>query len=164
MKNIFKPLYSIIVIALLLTAVACDSSKNITAASEAVSGAIDSSKWKFTATDVMPQYGTSRPADLNYDVSFSNNKLVVYLPYYGKADGGANILSGKSPLDFTSTDFTMDKQKGRKGQWIITIKPNDYREVQSMIFTFYSSGSANLSISMTHRTAISFGGNVEPLK
>jgi len=168
MKNLIRPLYGIAAIALLVTAGACNSSNHAmataTASGEAVVRAIDSSKWKFIATEVMPQYGTSRHADFNYDVKFTNDKLVVYLPYFGKADAGANLLSDKGPLDFTSSNFTIDKRQGKKGQWLVTLVPKDYREVQSMNFTFYPNGNANLSITMTNRTAISFAGNVEPLK
>lgn len=166
MKNLIKPFYGIAAMALLLTASACNSSSHATATAsgEAIVRAIDSSKWKFIATEVMPQYGTSRHADFNYDVKFTNDKLVVYLPYFGKADAGANVFSDKGPLDFTSTNFNIDKRQGKKGQWLVTLVPKDYREVQSMNFTFFSSGNANLSISMTNRTAISFGGNVEPIK
>ena len=152
----------LLVVALLLNA--CGSTKNIPANTAIITQAIDSSKWKFTVNDVMPQYGTSRPANGNYDVVLSNNKLTVYLPYFGRAFSGADILSGTGPLNFTSVDFTTDKLQNKKGQWTITIKTNDYREVQTMSFSFYSNGRANLSIIMSNRSPISYTGTVEAVK
>lgn len=167
MKNIQKYIYSVIVTGILMTIVSCSSSgRGTTTADNAVALAIDSSKWKFTATDVIPQYGGggSRRVDVNQDVKFSNNKLVVYLPYFGRDYTGASAYASKGPLDFTSTDVSIKKQKSTKGRWLITIIPNDNREVQSMNFTIYPNGNANLTITMTNRSGISYSGTVEPVK
>jgi hypothetical protein len=143
---------------------ACDATKNTPASAAALNLAIDSSHWKFVANNMIPQYSGSRPVNGSYDVVCSNNKLTVYLPYFGKADGNANTLSGRGPLDFTSADFSMDKQQNKKGKWTITIIPKDYREVQSMTFTFYNNGSASLGVTMGSRTPVSFTGLVEVAK
>ena len=65
------------------------------------------------------------------------------------------------PLDFISKDFTTDKQLVKPGEWTIKIKPKDNTEVQLMIFTFFSNGTADLSVSMMNRSPISFGGRVD---
>ena len=147
---------------LLLIAVlvnACNSTNRVTIAENenTITYAPDSS-WTFTAAEVMPQYGSTRHADGNYSVNYSNNKLVVYLPYFGRAYSGANVLSSTGPLDFTTNKFTITQKETKKGHWSITIKPKDYNEVQSMNFMFYDNGSANLSVTMTNRTPISFTG------
>jgi hypothetical protein len=147
---------------ILVIATACNSSNNIIA-TDTVNNAVDSS-WIFTATDVMPQYGASRHADGSYSVNFSNNKLVVYLPYFGRAYSGADVFSRTGPLDFTSNKFVINKRQTKKGHWSITIKPKDYSEVQSMNFMFYDNGSANLSVTMSNRTPISFTGSVSGFK
>jgi hypothetical protein len=125
---------------------------------------LSDSNWVFTATDVMPQYGSARRADGNYAVSFANNKMVVYLPYFGKAYSGVNVFSNTGPLDFTTTNFAITKKQTKKGHWSIIIKPKDYNEVQSMNFMFYDNGNANLSVTMTNRTPISFNGTVSGFK
>ncbi len=167
MKKIAR-FYSIVVMMSGLTVLinACNSTNRVTAAETAniVTKAIDSSKWVFVPVDIMPQYGTSRHADPNFSVTYNNNKLIVYLPYFGRAFSGADVLSTKGPLDFTSTDFTISKRETKKGHWSISIKPKDYREVQAMNFMFYSNGSANLSVTMTNRTGISFSGTVDGWK
>ena len=134
-----------------------------TATSTAVTNALDNNKWKFIATQVMPQYGESRQANGNYDIRFTKDTMVVYLPYFGKADGGANLMSGKGPLDFTSTNFTFSKKQNKKGLWVISITPNDTREVSALNFTISNTGYANLSVTMSNRTGISFNGTAEPL-
>ena len=119
--------------------------------------------WIFTPSAANPQSGRARQLTGGYSVTLSGTKLVAYLPYYGEADGGADLLSSHGPLDFTSTDFASDVHTN-KGAWNITVKPRDYSEVQSMDFTFYDNGTAYLSVIMLHRSAISFTGNVAQIK
>jgi Domain of unknown function (DUF4251) len=167
MKKIQNYIYSIIVTGLLMTAVSCSSSgQSAVTSNNAIMLAIDSGKWKFTATDAIPQYGGggSRRLDANQDIRYSNNKLVVYLPYFGRDYTGVSAYASKGPLDFTANDITIKKQKSTKGRWLITIVPNDNREVQSMNFTIYPNGNANLAVTMTNRSGISYSGTVEPMK
>ena len=165
MKKIMQ-LWGIGLLVLMIAAVsACNSTNRVTDAGTVKnSNRANDSSWIFTAIDVMPQYGASRHADGNFAVNYSTNKLVVYLPYFGRAYSGADVFSRTGPLDFTSNNFTITKREGKKGHVSITIKPKDYNEVQSMNFTFYNNGSANLSVTMTNRTAISFTGTVSGLK
>ncbi|MGC4100773.1 DUF4251 domain-containing protein [Ferruginibacter sp.] len=168
MKKICNPFYSLAFLLLLAVSTSsCNSGKQLTAAAtpEQVAGAIDSSKWIFWANDVMPQFGTNRNVSGDgYTVSFSGDKLLVYLPYYGKAYSGGAAYTGKSPLDFTSANFTIDKQQAKEKQWEITIKPKDNSEVQAMNFTIFSSGSANLNIIMTNRSGINYNGTIRVKK
>jgi hypothetical protein len=166
MKKIINSLYSIAAISVILTAAACNPTKHaavVAATSTTVTNAINNNKWKFTASQVMPQYGEARQANGTYDVRLSNDTLTVYLPYFGKADGGANVMSDKGPLDFTSTNFTIDKKQNKKGQWLITIAPKDNREVRALSFTFSTGGYAYLTATMSNRTGISFSGTIVQL-
>jgi hypothetical protein len=165
MKRIIQ-LFATGSLLLAIAITACNSTNRVTAAETAknISRAVDSSSWIFTPVDVIPQYGSPRHADGNFSVNFNNNKLVVYLPYFGRAYSGADVFSRTGPLDFTSTKFAITKRETKKGHTSITIKPLDYNEVQSMNFMFYSNGSANLSVTMTNRTAISFSGTVTGIK
>ena len=121
----------------------------------------DTANWIFSPTTVLPQFGTSRPVTGSYSVTYFKNKVSVYLPYFGKAYAGADIYSGNSPLDFTSVNYTMEKQPAKKGGWTIILVPKDYSEVESMRFTFYDNGNATLDVTMRSRSPISFYGNVE---
>ena len=141
----------------------CSSAKEITsiATPEEITQAINNDHWKFSPTYVTPSYGRSRNLTSEYFVSTNNNNLVVALPYFGKFNSAAGAMNG-NPLDFTSAKFDLSKENKSNGGWTVTIKNPD-PEVQSMLFTFYDNGSAQLMITMTNRTGISYSGTVAPL-
>lgn len=130
-----------------------------------IKAAIDSNRWVFTPQQATPQYGRIRN-NLTSDFSLTckGSTLLVYLPYYGRATAGADVLSGKGPLDFTSTDLDISKQQTQPGQWNITIKPRDNTEVQQMIATFFSNGSASLDVILTNRSGIRYSGVIAPVR
>ena len=165
MKRIINYQLSIISACLSITILfnACSSAKEITsiATPEEITQAINNDHWKFSATHVTPSYGSSRDLTSEYFVSTNNNNLVVALPYFGKLNSPAGALNG-NPLDFTSTSFNLSKEIKGNGGMTVTIKNPD-PEVQSMVFTFFDNGSAQLIITMTNRTGISYSGRVAPV-
>ena len=142
---------------------ACSSAKEITTATpEQITRAINSDHWRFSADFVNPTYGRSRNLTSEYFVTANNGKLAVALPYFGKLNSPAGAMNG-NPLDFESTSFNLSKETRNDGGWVITIKsPNP--EVQSMVFTFFDNGSAQLNITMSNRSAISYSGTVAPVQ
>ncbi len=167
MKQQLNPfLYvSLLTIFVLLCFTGCSPGKEVsTASKEEIAQAIGVDAWKFTALFVNPQYGRSRNVNGSYLVKFNREKMEVYLPYFGRAYGGADVMSGRSPLDFTTTDFSFEKEQDRKGAWVITIKPKDYSEVQIFLFTLEGNGRAELNIQLTNRSPISFRGIIDPVK
>ena len=163
MKRIIN--LQLLIIPICLTAIVlfngCSSAKEITKATpEEITHAVNNGQWKFTADHVSPAYGSSKNLTSDYFVNANNNKLVVALPYYGRLNSASGAMNG-NPLDFESTSFNLTKENRRDGGWLVTIKdPNP--EVQSMIFTFYDNGNAQLNITMTNRSAISYSGKVMP--
>jgi uncharacterized lipoprotein len=143
--------------------IACSSSKQVTAQStpEEITSAINNDRWNFTADIAMPSYGSTKNLSGGYVVIFKKDTLTVALPYYGKLNSPAGAMNG-NPLDFESKDFKISKEEKKAGEWYVTIKPVS-SEVQSMAFTFFSNGSAQLNIIMTNRTGISFSGKVGPV-
>lgn len=141
----------------------CSSSKQAAASfsKEAVTEAINKNEWVFTANYAMPQTGRSRITNGLYTVTYSDNKFVVYLPYFGRAYT-APIGSSQGPLDFTTSDFDVVKNQKKEGEWDIVLKPKDNREVQSLNFTLYDNGAADVNATLTNRTPISFRGTVAP--
>jgi hypothetical protein len=141
---------------------ACSSAQEITTATPAqITDAVNNNHWKFYATFVSPSYGSSKSLTTEYFVTTDNNKITVALPYYGKLNSASGALGG-NPLDFTSTSFNLSKENRSNGGWRVTVKDPD-PEVQLMVFTFFDNGSAQLSITMTNRTGISYTGKVTPL-
>lgn len=127
--------------------------------------AITSDRWIFIANQAIPQRGRAQMLTTRYTVLCNSDTIKSALPYFGRAYT-AVIGETTSPLDFTSTDFSFNKNDNGKGQskWTVTIKPNDYREVQSYTFTLFPNGSAQLNVQLTNRSPISFSGTVMPVK
>ena len=143
----------------------CSNKLIASAGQEQVITAIDSSRWTFTPTQVVPQNGRSQQVNgSSYSAILKDGKFDVYLPYYGRAFGSVDLLSGRSPLFFSSSNFSIDKKENGNGKWTIMIKPRDNDNVQSMNFTFFNSGTANVDVILTSRSAISFNGSVAPVK
>lgn len=147
--------------AILIILLSCSSTRPLPAADPvSITHAVDSARWQFVPTQAMPLVGRTRVVTNDFLFQYSSKKITCYLPYFGKANVGANILSGKGPLDFTSVDFTAETLHPKEGQWHISITPKDYNEVQQMSFNLYSNGSATLDVIMTNRSAIRFTGRV----
>lgn len=141
----------------------CSSSKQVTAPATPaeIIKAINNNRWDFSADFAMPSYGRSRNITGGYNVKCLNDTLIVYLPYYGK-NNSPSINSG-NPLDFRSTNFKITEEDKKGGGWLVTIKPAD-TDVQSMIFTFYDNGTAQLNVTLITRSGINFSGKVAPAK
>lgn len=150
-------------ITVTIISLGCSSSKpatGIPVTATALQQAINENKWTFTADYVMPQSGRSRATNGLYTMVANAGKILVQLPYFGRAYSGADVLSGKGPLNFTSSDFNLDKQEKKEGEWRLMLKPNDYREVQSMTMNFYTNGRASVDVLFTNHSPISFRGTI----
>jgi hypothetical protein len=160
----FNSLFLIIITGIF--AGACSSPENATApiAVENMAQVIDTGRWVFSVEQTIPMQGRSRAESGGYTVTYNPGKLLVYLPYIGRADAAANTFLDKSPLDFTSVHFSIDKREKKPGEWHITITPKDYNEVRTMDFIFYDNGRASLDVVLTGRSGISFRGRVDALK
>ena len=145
---------------------ACSGSKMITSAytPEEITRAITDDRWLFAAHYALPTYGRSRDVAGYYDIKCRKDTLSVVMPYFGKSNTTVAPGSSESPLNFQSRKFNIKKEEKTMGEWIVTITPEDYPEVRNMIFSFFSNGSAQLSVAMSTRTNINFTGYVSPLK
>ncbi|MBC7936912.1 MAG: DUF4251 domain-containing protein [Rhizobacter sp.] len=142
----------------------CSTARQTTGTNERVSASIDSSRWTFTVETVMPQQGMTRQPNGTYSVIYKDGKLNVYLPYFGRAFSGADLLQGTNALDFISKDFAVDKEELGTDKWRISFKPNDQRQVQSMTFILFNNGSGSLDIILTNRSPIGYRGTVSKSK
>jgi len=153
------------IVFILATILSCSSTQPLPAADPvSISKAIDSARWQFVPTQAMPLVGRTRVVTSDFVFQYSSKKIMSYLPYFGKANVGADIMSGKGPLDFTSVDFIAETLRPKEGEWHVSIKPKDYSEVQQLSFNLYSNGSATLDVIMTNRSAIRFTGRVQAMK
>jgi hypothetical protein len=142
----------------------CSSSRVKTGVTDPdIPNAIDSNNWVFTVQQVMPIYGRARQPNGNYTVVCKDQKLEVYLPYFGRATAGVDVYTGRGPLDFTADKPLIKKEQIKPGEWRLQVEPG-IREVQTMDFTFYTNGTAHLAVRMSSRSGISYSGTVGPLK
>lgn len=119
----------------------------------------DSKNFIFKARTVYPQTGSSRVLTSEYDLTFSGNKIVSFLPYFGRAYS-ASPYTSDGGIKFTSTDFSYTASQSKKG-WRVTIIPKDANSVQQLYLDVSSSGYATLQVTSSDRQNISFHGVVE---
>lgn len=151
---------AIIAVAFLFIMQGCSTAKQSVNSSyqETITTAINNDNWVFTAQNISPQYGSTRIVNGLYQFAFSKDTIVSYLPYLGRSFAGAYFFNSRGPLDFTDTGFRYSKEQDKNGSWTVTIKPNDNREVQSMVFTLYDNGTSQLNVTLTNRTPVSYSG------
>ena len=164
MKSLKNKLAVLSFLLMPLFFIACSSANNIddTYSQDAIVKAINNNQWTFTANSASPSYGSFRNLTGGYFVTLRNDTLLSALPYYGRLNSAAGALGG-NPLDFRSTNFTVVKNEKKGGGWTVVINRPD-QEVQSMNFSLFDNGSAQLNVVMTNRTGISFSGRVAPAK
>ncbi|HUR66616.1 MAG TPA: DUF4251 domain-containing protein [Chitinophagaceae bacterium] len=139
----------------------CTSTQKTSSSPAEIQSAIQDDRWRFTATRAEPMSGSSRQLVTDYWVDLNKDKVIIALPYYGTAQGtGGGYPTGKGPLDFTSTKFSLTKQQRSNGAWQVILKPQDNTEMLSGTFTFFDNGNATLDIVMSGRSSISYSGNV----
>ncbi len=157
----------VVCIAITTFLLSCSSSQKINNSPEAekIRAAIDTNWWSFKALHMQPQVGRAQMVNGLYTADYAGNKINSYLPYIGRAFSGYDVYSStKSVLDFVSSNFTVEKEQVSANKWVIVVKPQDQKEIQTMTYTLFANGSASLSVTLTNRSPISFTGTVAPLK
>lgn len=142
----------------------CSTSKKLVKLNrDDIKNMVDSSQFIFVADRVNPLRGRTRYLTSSYEVIVKKDSLNCYLPFFGRAFQ-APIDPSKGGIQFTSTNFSYTISTKSKNQWDITIKPNDYADVQQLYFNIFDNGNANLNVVSTYRDGISFSGHIEKLK
>jgi hypothetical protein len=128
-----------------------------------IEAAIAAKQYTFKARTVMPASGSTRPLNSDYDFTISHDSAISYLPYFGRAYQ-APIGRTDNGLNFTSTDFSYTVKEGKKGGWMIQIRPKDAEDVQLVSINVSKAGYGTLHVNSRNRQAISYSGKIEPLK
>ena len=124
---------------------------------------LESRRYRFIPQSVQTQAGRSRQIT-SFSLEVRQDTLISYLPYYGVAYS-ATMGTTEGPLDFKATNITYKSEAGNKGNTQITIRPEDARtDAQEFFLSISSSGYANLSVRFNNRQAISFYGEIRPLR
>ena len=94
-----------------------------------------------------------------YQLKIEKESIDSDLPYYGRAYN-ASRDPNDAGIKFKSKDFSYVTEKKKKGNYVITIKPKDAREIQSMTLNVTLNGYATLSVNSTNRQPITFYGYI----
>jgi hypothetical protein len=153
-----KPLINLIILSLVFaTTTLAQNEKN-----DPVRDAIESKHYVFKARTVMPATGGTRQLTSAYDLTVSEDSVVAFLPYFGRAYS-ATPGQANQGINFTSTDFTYSVKQGKKGGWMIEIKPKDAGDVQQLNLNLSKNGYGTLLVNNQNRQSISFTGKADPI-
>jgi hypothetical protein len=154
-----KPLINLIILSLLTAGTAFSQNEK----KDPVKDAIESKHYVFTARNMMPLTGSVRQLTSQYDLTVNNDSVVAYLPYFGRA---YSAVPGKTNdgINFTSTKFSYNVTEGKKGGWMIEIKPKDAGDVQQLNLNLSKNGYGTLVVNNQNRQSISFTGKADPVK
>ncbi|MBB2146627.1 DUF4251 domain-containing protein [Pedobacter sp. LMG 31464] len=93
----------------------------------------------------------------SYDVRVTNDSVVVYLPYYGRAYS-ASPNSDENGYKFTTKKFTYDVKKTKKGGWDVNVNTKDVKDNVRMILNITSAGYATLNVMSNNKQSIIYNG------
>lgn len=126
--------------------------------------ALTSDNWLFTAQQSNPQPPANRGLDAGYELKCEKGKLQSYLPYFGRSFSGTAAYTNQNPLDFTTTEFTVQRNNGKKGSKVLLIRPGSVKEILEYRLTVFSNGRSTLDVTFNNRSPISFSGQLSVIK
>lgn len=94
----------------------------------------------------------------NYDVKVVGDSIIAYLPYYGRSFS-APINRDDSGIKFTSTEFSYDAEKRKKG-WQIAIKTKDTKDSPRLNLNISENGYGSLVVSTNNKQSITYNGYI----
>jgi hypothetical protein len=120
---------------------------------------LETKNFIFKAQTVNPQRGRLRQLTSEYDVVVTNDTVIAFLPYFGRAYS-APINPSEGGIKFTSGKFDYSLAAGRKKSWTLKIKPDDIKDVQDLYFTIFDNKKATLLVNSLNRESIVFNGYI----
>jgi len=164
MKTLIKIFFAIVVSIAALQPLMAQTKAEKNAKQEAIIKELVNNKhFVFQATYALPTYGTQRYLNSYYDVRFTGDSLVSYLPYFGVAYSGVGYNSSTdNGIKFTSTKFDYKAQQKQNGSWYIIMKPKDVSNGVQMTFNIQTNGNADLNVISQNRQSIRFTGSIVP--
>lgn len=107
----------------------------------------------------LPRSSASRMLDLDYGytIVLKKSELRVELPYFGRMYNPSYDTSNNS-YRFTSKDFTVSQQTGKKQSSVYTIITKDQPNIRRIIMEVFSNGKTYVSIDSNDRAPISYDG------
>jgi hypothetical protein len=156
-KYRFPAIIRILVLSILLVPVIAVAQNKDSMQAVDIKNMVASQHYTFKAQTASPLSGRLRQLTSDYDLQVSKEKIVAYLPYFGRSYS-APIDPSKGGIQFTSKDFDYRLTERKKGGWNVSIKTKDISEAQDMQLTIFSDGTASLQVNSANRQSISFQG------
>ncbi len=157
--------YMFALVAIFLTLLTgCGTTREATFMNQELEKALTSDSWLFTAQQSNPQPPANRGLDAGYELKCDKGKLQSYLPYFGRSYSGTVAYSNQNPLDFTTTEYTIQRNNGKKGSKVLLIRPGSVKEILEYRLTVFSNGRATLDVTFNNRSPMSFSGQLAAIK
>lgn len=169
MKNLFK---ISIAFFTMTTVWSCSSQNNGT--SENITSLLEKNQFTFIAQHATPTNadvvnamnsfpGGSSARMLNldsgYTIEIQSNELNITLPYFGRMYT-ANMDPSKNSYRFSTKDFTINKNEGKKGSSVYNIVANDNQNVRKINMQVFKNGKTYVFIDSNDRQSISYEGYI----
>ena len=109
----------------------------------------------------LPGASSARMQQLSYGyaIVFENKEMTINLPYFGRTYTPSRDMD-KAGFNFTSKDYRIKTEEGKKGKKILTVKPNDISYINTIYIEIEANGKSYVSISANDRQPISFSGYI----
>lgn len=109
----------------------------------------------------LPTSSSSRMLDLDYGytIQIKKSELQVELPYFGRMYNPSYDTS-KNSYRFSSKEYTVDQQAGKKGSTVYTIQTSDQPNIRRIIMEVFKNGKAYVSIDSNDRAPITYDGYI----
>ncbi|MDB5116803.1 MAG: hypothetical protein JWQ79_2295 [Mucilaginibacter sp.] len=125
---------------------------------------IDTPDFKITLEKAFPKDANMVTLTGSPSISISGGTLTCEAPYYA----GARV-DGNSRVDFSTTNFIYQSQKGASGQkynMMITPKPGstDMKDVTQIVITIVTEEMVSVQISFNGKEALGYEGYIEKYK
>lgn len=142
----------------------CGTTRETSFMNQELENALTSDNWIFTAQQSNPQPPANRGLDAGYELKCEKGKLQSYLPYFGRSFSGTAAYTNQNPLDFKTTEYTIQRNNGKKGSKVLLIRPTSVKEILEYRLTVFSNGRATLDVTFNNRSPMSFSGQLAALK
>ena len=103
--------------------------------------------------------GMSKQLSPGYDFIVSPDKIVAYLPYFGRVFISRSY-NGDGGIKFTCEKYNYKLHPFKKNKWTISIQTSGMDENPSFEITVFEDGSAILDFNSNDRQPISFNGKI----
>ncbi len=132
-------------------------------AQQQLATAIQQQRYIFNAQSASPAGGGTRQLTSEYNIKVVKDSVISFLPYFGRVYT-APMPGDDGGIKFTSVKFDYTVVAGKKGGWTVSIKPKDAEDIRELTISISKNGYSTVQVISNTRQAISFYGEVIPVK